>query len=102
MSGAVRLVWGDPLMRYVHPLPGYVELVHMLSGPFMVDALDRLEIFKAGFASEDNPIVEDMHQAAATVVGASLVAVEAERRSGRAGLSSPTTWTVARMGTRAE
>ena len=120
MSGAVRLVWGDALMRYVlsddHPLrpervklavelirerglaeevelappreasadelklchlPGYVELVRMLSDPFMVDALDRSEIFEAGFASEDNPIVEAMHQAAATVVGGSLVAAEA-------------------------
>jgi len=120
MSGAVRLVWGDALMRYVlsddHPLrpervkltvelirdrglaeegelvppreasaeelrlchlPGYVELVRMLSDPFMVDALDRSEVFEAGFASEDNPIVEGMHQAAATIVGGSLVAAEA-------------------------
>ncbi len=120
MSGAVRLVWGDQLLRYrlgdEHPLqpervrlamelirergladeaetagprpatdaelrlchtPGYVDIVRMLSDPFMADAVGRSALYEAGFGTEDNPVIEDMHDAAALVVGASLVAAEA-------------------------
>jgi len=41
-------------LRLCH-LSGYVELVRLLSDPFMVDAIDRSEIFEAGFASEEEP-----------------------------------------------
>jgi acetoin utilization protein AcuC len=55
---------------------GYVEMVRLLSDPYLSDVLPRSEIFDAGFGSEDNPVVEDMHRSAATIVGGSLVAAE--------------------------
>lgn len=55
---------------------GFIEVVRMLSDPFMRDGIERAARYEAGFGSEDNPIVDDMHEAAATVAGGSLVAAE--------------------------
>lgn len=37
------------------------------SGATHSDGLERSDVFEAGFGSEDNPVVKDMHQATATV-----------------------------------
>src|SRR5215471_5892537 len=51
----------------------YIELVRRLSEGASVDR----EAVGAGFGSPDNPVAPGMHDACATVVGASLVAAEA-------------------------
>lgn len=55
---------------------GYIEVVRMLSDPFMRDGIERAALREAGFGSEDNPVVDGMHEAAAMVAGGSLVAAE--------------------------
>src|SRR5258708_188028 len=55
------------------PAPGYVELVRRLSDHAEPGAGARA----AGFGSPDNPVAAGMHDAAAAVVGGSLVAAEA-------------------------
>jgi acetoin utilization protein AcuC len=54
----------------------YVDLVRMLSDPFMRAGVDRSAIWESGFGTPDNPVVDDMHEASATIVGGSLVAAE--------------------------
>ena len=56
--------------------PSYVRLVERLSEP-NGSRPSGAEIAAAGFASPDNPIARGMHEAAAAVVGGSLVAAEA-------------------------
>jgi acetoin utilization protein AcuC len=56
---------------------GYVDLVRMLSDPFTRDYVERAAVREAGFGTDDNPVADGMHEAAATVVGGSLVAAEA-------------------------
>lgn len=50
------------------------------SGATHSDGLKRSDVFEAGCRSEDNPVVEDMHQAASTVrfgtVGSPLAAMD--------------------------
>lgn len=52
--------------------PEYIEAVERLSRP----AADPLEGLRFGLGTEDNPIVEGMHEAARWIVGATLVAAE--------------------------
>lgn len=54
----------------------YIDVVRMLSDPFMRAGIERAPIREAGFGSEDNPIVDGMHEAAATVAGGSLLAAQ--------------------------
>src|SRR3984893_15312597 len=55
----------------------YIDLVRKLSNPVQRDDVSPEEVDEAGFASADNPISDELHEGAALVVGASLVAAEA-------------------------
>ena len=63
-------------LELVHS-PDYVDLVRKLSDPAQRDLVPRELIEDAGFGSADNPISDELHEGAALVVGASLVAAEA-------------------------
>src|SRR3979490_3011617 len=52
----------------------YIDLVRKLSNPSERNEISAEEIDEAGFASADNPISDELHEGAALVVGASLVA----------------------------
>ncbi|MGH7910749.1 MAG: acetoin utilization protein AcuC [Candidatus Dormibacteraceae bacterium] len=60
--------------------PAYVELVKALSDPRMRDPAAMVRGGQHGFGSDDNPIADGMHDAAAEVCGASLVGAEAVHR----------------------
>src|ERR1700704_517063 len=55
----------------------YIDLVRKLSDPRQRGDVSAEEIDEAGFASVDNPISDELHEGAALVVGASLVAAHA-------------------------
>src|ERR1700681_2543367 len=63
-------------LELVHS-PEYVDLVQKLSDPAERRNIDPDRIEAAGFASGDNPISDELHEGAALVAGASLVAAEA-------------------------
>lgn len=63
-------------LELVHS-PEYVDLVRELSDPAERKRVSRDRIEAAGFGSADNPISDELHEGAALVVGASLVAAEA-------------------------
>ena len=63
-------------LELVHS-PDYVDLVRKLSDPAQRERVPRELIEDAGFGSADNPISDELHEGAALVVGASLVAAEA-------------------------
>ena len=62
-------------LELVHSRP-YIDLVRNLSDPTRRAQVSPREIDAAGFASADNPISDELHEGAALVVGASLVAAE--------------------------
>jgi acetoin utilization protein AcuC len=66
----------DKELELVHS-PDYVELVRKLSDPAQRSGISRQRIEAAGFGSADNPISSELHEGAALVAGASLVAAEA-------------------------
>jgi acetoin utilization protein AcuC len=72
---APRQATDDELAR-THS-PAFVELVRRLGDPAARRGVDRGEIARHGFGTADNPIADGMHESAATVAGASLVAAEA-------------------------
>src|ERR1700719_4699009 len=55
----------------------YIELVRRLSDPEQRDDVSPEEVDDAGFASADNPISDELHEGAALVAGATLVAAQA-------------------------
>jgi acetoin utilization protein AcuC len=63
-------------LELVHS-PHYVDLVRKLSDPQQRGHVSPGEIEKAGFASPDNPISDELHEGAALVAGATLVAAQA-------------------------
>jgi acetoin utilization protein AcuC len=63
-------------LELVHS-PEYVHLVRMLSDPAERGKISSGRIEAAGFGSSDNPISDELHEGAALVAGASLVAAEA-------------------------
>src|SRR6202162_3364242 len=63
-------------LELVHS-PEYVDLVRKLSNPAERTRISPDRIEAAGFASADNPISNELHEGAALVAGASLVAAEA-------------------------
>jgi acetoin utilization protein AcuC len=66
----------DDELAGVHS-PDYIELVRRLGHG---DGVSRVEMFRAaaaGFASDDNPVFEQMHEASALIAGGSIVAGEA-------------------------
>ncbi len=65
-----------PELELVHA-PEYVDLVRRLSDPQQRRHVSPDEIDAAGFASADNPISDALHEGAALVAGATLVAAQA-------------------------
>ena len=89
---AVDLIRSTGLIEHAHMLPPrratiqelelvhsrrYVELVRKLSDPKQRDSVSPDELDKVGFASADNPISDELHEGAALVAGATLVAAQA-------------------------
>src|SRR3981081_3039262 len=89
---AVDLIRSTGLIDHSHLLPprpatvdelalvhsrDYIDLVRKLSDPAQRAYVSPDAIDAAGFASADNPISDDLHEGAALVAGASLVAAEA-------------------------
>jgi len=89
---AMDLIRSTGLIEYAHLLPPrratiqelelvhsrrYVDLVRKLSDPAQRDQVPPDEVEAAGFASADNPISDELHEGAALVAGASLVAAQA-------------------------
>lgn len=66
----------DGELELVHS-PDYIDLVHRLSDPGERRRVPPELIEAAGFASPDNPISDELHEGAALVAGATLVAAEA-------------------------
>jgi len=62
-------------LELVHD-PAYVDLVQKLSDPAQRRRVPHDRIVAAGFGSPDNPISDELHEGAALVAGASLVAAE--------------------------
>ena len=54
----------------------YIDIVRRLSDPTKRAQVSNHEIDAAGFGSADNPISDELHEGAALVAGASLVAAE--------------------------
>ena len=73
---------GEAELNLVHS-PDYVELVKKLGHGEELTRQDLFRATAAGFASQDNPVFPDMHEASALIAGGSLVAAEAVH-SGRA------------------
>jgi acetoin utilization protein AcuC len=86
---AVDLIRSTGLIEHAHLLPprqatieelelvhsrSYIDLVRKLSDPKQRNTLSPERIDAAGFASADNPISDALHEGAALVAGASLVA----------------------------
>ena len=63
-------------LQLVHS-PEYVELVRKLSDPEQRRRVPRHSVIEAGFDSADNPISDELHEGAALVAGATMVAAEA-------------------------
>ncbi|HXN79108.1 MAG TPA: acetoin utilization protein AcuC [Candidatus Dormibacteraeota bacterium] len=89
---AMDLIRSTGLIEHAHLLPPrratiqqlelvhsrrYIELVRKLSDPKQRDQVSPDEVDAAGFASADNPISDELHEGAALVVGATLVAAQA-------------------------
>jgi acetoin utilization protein AcuC len=89
---AVDLIRSTGLIEHCHLLPPrratipelelvhsrrYIELVRELSEPRRRDEVSPEEIDEAGFASADNPISDELHEGAALVAGATMVAAQA-------------------------
>src|SRR5260370_4416655 len=55
----------------------YVALVHQLSDRAQRRHVSPIEVDRAGFASADNPISDELHEGTALVAGATLVAAQA-------------------------
>src|SRR3977135_3067614 len=55
----------------------YIDLVRKLSDPTQRNDVSPEEVDEAGFASADNPISDELHEGAALVAGATLVAAQA-------------------------
>jgi acetoin utilization protein AcuC len=89
---AVDLIRSTGLIEHAHLLPPrratiqelglvhsrrYIEVVRKLSDPKQRDSVSPDEMDEAGFASADNPISDELHEGAALVAGATLVAAQA-------------------------
>jgi acetoin utilization protein AcuC len=89
---AMDLIRSTGLIEYAHLLPPrratiqelelvhsrrYIELVSKLSDPNQRDFVSPEEVDAAGFGSADNPISDELHEGAALVAGATLVAAQA-------------------------
>src|SRR6202158_3973393 len=89
---AMDLIRSTGLIEHAHLLPprlatihelelvhsrGDIELVRKLSDRNQRDQVSSEEVDAAGFASADNPISDELHEGAALVAGASLVAAQA-------------------------
>ena len=66
----------DTELALVHS-PDYIKLVWRLGHGKSISRVDGFQAAAAGFASEDNPVFEQMHEASALIAGGSLVAGEA-------------------------
>jgi acetoin utilization protein AcuC len=86
---AVELIKSTGLIEHAHLLPprqatieelelvhsrSYIDLVRKLSDPKQRGTVPPHQVEAAGFASADNPISDTLHEGAALVAGASLVA----------------------------
>jgi acetoin utilization protein AcuC len=89
---AVDLIKSTGLIEYAHLLPPrmatdeelqlvhspeYIELVRKLSDPAQRAHVPAEIIDRAGYASADNPMSDELHEGTALVVGATMVAAEA-------------------------
>src|SRR5260370_38497574 len=89
---AVDLIKSTGLIEHAHLLPPrsatneelqlvhsaeYVALVHQLSDPAQRRHVSPIQVDRAGFASADNPISDELHEGTALVAGATLVAAQA-------------------------
>ena len=89
---AMDLIRSTGLIEHAHLLPPrratiqelelvhsrrYIELVRKLSDPKQRDLVSAEEVDEAGFGSADNPISDELHEGAALVAGATLVAAQA-------------------------
>ena len=89
---AVDLIKSTGLIEFAHLLPprratieelelvhsrSYIELVRKLSDPKQRATVAPDQVEAAGFASADNPISDALHEGAALVAGASMVAANA-------------------------
>ena len=89
---AMDLIRSTGLIEHAHLLPPrqatiqelelvhsrrYIELVRKLSDPGQRDLVEPDEIDAAGFGSADNPISDELHEGAALVAGATMVAAQA-------------------------
>jgi acetoin utilization protein AcuC len=89
---AMDLIRSTGLIEHAHLLPPrratiqelelvhsrrYIELVRKLSDPRQRDLVSPEEVDEAGFGSADNPISDELHEGAALVAGATLVAAQA-------------------------
>ena len=89
---AVDLIRSTGLIEHAHLLPPrratlqelelvhsrrYIELVRKLSDPRQREQVSPEAVDDAGFASADNPISNELHEGAALVAGATLVAAQA-------------------------
>ncbi len=89
---AMDLIRSTGLLEHAHLLPprratirelelvhsrGYIELVRKLSDPRRRGHVSPDEVDEAGFGSADNPISDELHEGAALVAGATLVAAQA-------------------------
>src|ERR1700682_1558620 len=89
---AVDLIRSTGLIEHAHLLPPhratiqelelvhsrrYIGLVRKLSDPKQRDSVSPDEMDEAGFASADNPVSDELHEGAALVAGATLVAARA-------------------------
>jgi acetoin utilization protein AcuC len=66
----------DEELALVHA-PAYIDLVRRLGHGEEMDRIDLFRAAAAGFASQDNPVFEQMHEASALIAGGSIVAGEA-------------------------
>jgi acetoin utilization protein AcuC len=66
----------DEELQLVHS-PEYVELVRKLSDPAQRRHVSPIQVDRAGFASADNPVSDELHEGTALVAGATLVAAQA-------------------------
>jgi len=101
---AMDLIRSTGLIEYAHLLPPrratiqelelvhsrrYIELVQKLSDPLRRDHVPQKEVDDAGFGSADNPISDELHEGAALVAGATLVAAQAIESGGALHAFSP-------------
>ena len=66
----------DAEVGLVHE-PGYIELVRRLGHGEELGRADLMRAAAAGFASDDNPVFPQMHEASALIAGGSVVGGEA-------------------------